>query len=74
MASIKSWIGAGAPRGWGDVLTRSVLIAVVGFATLWLKDGMESGDWKDWGAPLTDSASIAATMFVVNALLKRSEG
>lgn len=73
MASFKTWISGGAASGWGEVLMRSVLIAVVGFATLWLKDGFESGDWKDWGAPLTDSLSIAGSMFVLNALLQRSK-
>jgi signal transduction histidine kinase len=73
MSSVKSWISGGAAAGWNEVLMRSVLILVIGFATLWLKDGFESGDWKDWGAPLTDSASIAGSMFVLNALLQRRQ-
>jgi hypothetical protein len=50
---------------------RSVTIAVLGFATLCLKDGLESGDWGDWVSPLTDASAIAGAVFVLNALLKR---
>jgi hypothetical protein len=35
-----------------------------------LKDGIESGDWGDWAAPLTDASCIAGAMFLLNALLK----
>jgi hypothetical protein len=71
MASIKNWIAGGAPVSWGDVVMRSVTIAVLGFATLCLKDGLESGDWGDWVSPLTDASAIAGAVFVLNALLKR---
>jgi hypothetical protein len=73
MASFKSWISGGAAAGWDEVLTRSVVTWVVGFATLCVKDGIESGDWGDWVSPFTDSLAVAAVMFVVNALLKGSK-
>ena len=69
MAS-KGWMDAVTAGGWGGAAVRSVLIAVVGFATLTLKDGFESGDWGDWTAPLTDASCIAAAMFVFSVLLK----
>ena len=69
MAS-KGWTGAVTSGSWGDAVVRSVLIAVVGFATLSLKDGIESGDWGDWAAPLTDASSIGAVMFLLTALLR----
>ena len=69
MASIKQWFGI-VSGGWDEVVARSVGIALIGFATLCLKDGIESGDWGDWASPLTDSVAIAAAVFLLNALLK----
>ena len=69
MAS-KGWTGALTAGSWGDAVVRSVLIAVVGFATLSLKDGLEAGDWGDWTSPLTDASSIGAAIFLLTALLR----
>jgi hypothetical protein len=70
MASSKTWMDAEASASWGHLAMRGALTAVVGFATLSLKDGIESGDWGDWVAPLTDASCIAGAMFLLNALLK----
>jgi hypothetical protein len=69
MASIEKRFGI-ASGGWDEVVARSVGIALIGFATLCFKDGIESGDWGDWASPLTDSVAIAAAIFLLNALLK----
>ena len=69
MAS-KGWMSAVTSGSWGNAVVHNVLIAVVGFVTLSLKDGFESGDWGDWAAPLTDASSIGAAMFLLTALLK----
>jgi hypothetical protein len=70
MASITKWIGVPAPGGWDDVVGRGAWTALIGFLTLCLKDGIESGDWGDWVSPLTDAVAIAAAIFVLSALVK----
>lgn len=69
MAS-KGWTSAVTSGSWGDAVMRNALIAVVGFAALWLKDGIESGDWADWTASFTDASTIGAAMFLLTALLR----
>jgi len=69
MASIRKWFGI-VSGGWDEVVAGSVGIGVIGFPTLCLKDGIESGDWGDWVSPLTDAVVIAAAIFLLSALVK----
>jgi hypothetical protein len=72
VASIQKWFGI-VSGGWDEMVARSVGIGLIGFPTLCLKDGIESGDWGDWVSPLTDAVAIAAAIFLLSALVKLLE-
>lgn len=63
------WSGIDVPAGWGDVVVRSVMAALVAFVVLQLKERIDAGMF-DTPATATDATLIAGGTFILNAFLK----
>ncbi len=64
-----TWLGISLPRSWAGVVASSLLTAVVAFASLLIKEFLDSGEW-DVPACLVDGACVGAGMLLVNVVLK----
>ncbi len=69
MKSVANWISRDIPDGWMDMLYRSILVALVGFIVLQLKEYVDAGAF-DTAAVAVDSVLVAAGYFFVNAALR----
>lgn len=67
--SRKTWVGIAVPRGWDDVLVRTVTAALVAFVSLLLKEWLDSREW-DAPACAIDGTWVAGGTFVLNAILR----
>jgi hypothetical protein len=61
------------PRGWGGVIARSIMALIAGFATLVLKEYMDTKE-LDLLPCFLDGVWIAGGMFVLSALLLITSG
>ena len=61
------------PRSWGAVIARSIMALIAAFATLVLKEYMDTNE-LDLIPCLTDSVWIAGGTFVLSALLLVTSG
>ena len=68
MESSKTWLRMDVPAGWVDVLMRSVMVAVVAFVVLQVKEWFDAGTF-DTPATAVDAALIAIGFFVLNAIV-----
>lgn len=69
MGSSRSWFGMAVPAGWADNLVRSVMVAVVAFVVLQMKEWFDAGSF-DTPATAVDAALIAGGFFLLNTILK----
>jgi hypothetical protein len=69
MSTLAKWISRDVSAGWGELIFRSVLVALVAYVVLELKELFEVGAF-DPPASIGDALLIAAAVFVVNAFLK----
>ncbi len=69
MKSVANWISRDIPDGWMDMLYRSILVALVGFIVLQLKEYVDAGAF-DTAAVAVDSVLVATGYFIVNAALR----
>lgn len=64
-----NWLSLDAPAGWGDVLVRTLKVAVVAFVVLQMKEWFDAGAF-DTPATAVDSGLIAGGTFLVNVIHK----
>jgi hypothetical protein len=62
-----------APEGWADVFVRTVIVFVVAFVSLNLKEWLDVGVW-DIPACAIDAACVAGGTFVFYATLALTSG
>jgi hypothetical protein len=67
MEGITNWLRIGIPSGWGDVLVRTVKVAVIAFVALMLKERLDDS----WDAPAcaVDAGWVAGGTLVLNTVL-----
>ena len=61
-------IRIGVPTGWGDVFVRAAKVAIVAFATLVVKEWLETHE-LDLKACSIDAAWVAAGLLATNVIL-----
>jgi hypothetical protein len=61
------WFSMDVPVGWGAAVARSVIVAVIAFVVLQLKEFVDAGSF-DTPATGTDALLIAAALLAVNAI------
>ena len=69
MEGPKTWLGVSVPRGWAEVVASTVMTSVVAFASLLLKEWLDSREW-DVPACAVDGACVGGGIFLLNAILK----
>jgi hypothetical protein len=62
-----------APDGWADVFVRTLIVLVIAFVTLNLKEWFETNEW-DIPACAVDAATIAVGTFLFYAILSIAAG
>lgn len=61
------WFSMDIPVGWGAAVARSVIVAIVTFAVLQIKEFIDAGAF-DTPATGTDALLIAVVFLAVNAI------
>ena len=70
MQQSKNWFSSDIPARWDDLFIRIVIVAVVSFVMLQLKELYDAGAF-DTEAALVDTALISGALFVLYAILMR---
>lgn len=68
MSSLMKWFRMDIPAGWGQIIVRTIVVAVVAFVVMQAKEYIDAGQFDTMGTA-ADALLISGGVLIVNAIL-----